>query len=318
MDGISKAAERIVVSHLGVKAGEQVLVVTDEKRRAIGLALFDAARGAGGEAVLVEVVERPTHGSEPPPPVARAMLEADVIVAPTTKSLSHTNARKEATAKGARIATMPLVTEEMMERCLAADPDRLRELGRAYAEALTEAETARLASPGGSDCTFVLSGRSGIADDGDLTAPGAFGNLPAGEAFIAPVEGMAEGVIVFDGSLSPVGKTEAPVTVRIANGRVVDLSGGPALGFEELPVRFGASAWEVAELGVGTNDKAKITGIILEDEKVASTVHVAFGNNATIGGKTEVASHHDGVVLNATLELDGRPVLREGKLLLGG
>ncbi|MGH2768534.1 MAG: aminopeptidase, partial [Actinomycetota bacterium] len=79
---------------------------------------------------------------------------------------------------------------------------------------------------------------------------------------------------------------------------------------------FGPLAWEVAELGIGTNDRAAITGNILEDEKVASTVHVAFGNNATIGGVTEVASHHDGVIRTATLELDGRPVLTDGNFLL--
>lgn len=316
MTSLEEAAERVVLGHLGVKAGEVVLVVTDELRRKIGLSIFEAARRAGAEALLVEMIERENHGTEPPAAVAAAMLDADVIIAPTTKSLSHTNARKAATAKGIRAATMPRVTEEMMGRALLADPARLKKLGAAYADALTKADTARLTGPGGSDCTFVLSGRSGISDDGDLVSKGAFGNLPAGEAFTAPIEGKTEGIIVFDGSLSPDNKTETPVRVRVEKGRVVEVSGGPAPGFQALPQQFGELAWEVAELGIGTNDVAIVTGNILEDEKVASTVHVAFGNNATIGGVTEVGSHHDGIVLEATLELDGVQVLEKGKLLL--
>lgn len=316
MTKLEDAAEKIISGHLGVKPGENVVVVTDEARRKIGLAIFEAARAAGAEAILMEMIERETHGTEPPPGVAKAMLEAHVIIAPTTMSLSHTKARKEATLKGARVASMPLVTEEIMARALAADPKRLKRLGRAYADALTKAETARVTSRGGSDAAFVLLGRSGISDDGDLRAAGSFGNLPAGEAFIAPVEGTANGVLVFDGSLSPDQKTTAPVRVRVEKGRAVEVS-GPAPGFESLPHRYGELAWEVAELGIGTNDKARIIGNILEDEKVASTVHVAFGNNATIGGLTQVASHHDGVIRDATLELDDVPVLVNGKLLLG-
>lgn len=317
MTDLAAAAEAIVESHLGVKPGEQVLVITDELRRPIGVSIFEAARSVGAEAILVEIIEREIHGREPPPAVAAAMLEADVIIAPTSKSLSHTTARKRATERGARVATMPKVTEEMMRRALAADPRKLELLGRAYADALTGASTARLLSPGGSDCVFDLTGRTAISDDGNLTTPGSFGNLPAGEAFIAPVEGRTSGSIVFDGSLGEDGITPGPVTVRIEKGRIVEVEGGPAPKFESLPSTAGALAWEVAELGIGTNDRAIITGNILEDEKVASTVHVAFGNNATIGGTTEVASHQDGVVLDATLEVDGEMILDRGKLLLG-
>lgn len=317
VDDLTKAAEAVVAAHCGVKPGEQVVIVTDEERRPIGFALFDAARAAGAEAVVIEIIERGLNGEEPPPAAAAAMRDADVIIAPTTKSLSHTSARREATARGARVASMPKVTSEMMARCLTADPNKLEAFGRAYAQALTDAKTARLTSEGGSDCIFDLTARVGISDDGNLTSPSAFGNLPAGEAFIAPVEGKTNGVLVFDGSIGDDEITPSPVVVRIVNGRIVEMSGGPAPKFAQLPDLVGPLAWEVAELGIGTNDKATITGNILEDEKVASTVHVAFGNNATIGGKTQVGSHQDGVIRKATLELDGRLVLDAGVLLLG-
>jgi len=86
-----KESARIVVEDcLGVKKSEEVLIIVDEKSRQIGDALFDAAKGLGAEAVLIEMVEREAHGSEPPRPVAEAMKSADVIIAPTSKSLTHT------------------------------------------------------------------------------------------------------------------------------------------------------------------------------------------------------------------------------------
>lgn len=317
MEQLAQAAKTVVESHLGVNEDEQVLVICDEPRRGIGLAIFDAAREVGAEALLLEIIERPNHGAPMPDAVAAAMAQADVIIAPTTKSLSHTAARRAASDRGARCASMPLVTEEIMARALRADPGGLKRLGSAYAHALTEGSRVHITAPGGTDVTLDITGREAISDDGDLASEGAFGNLPAGEAFLAPVEGAGEGSIVFDGSLSPDGATDTPVRVELKDGHIVSAEGGPAPGFMALPEEYGQQAWDIAELGIGTNDKAIITGNVLEDEKVASTIHIAFGNNATIGGTNEVASHHDGVVRDATVEIDGEKVLDGGRLLLG-
>lgn len=317
MSELISAAERVVNDHLAVTSNEHVVVISDEQRRDIGMAIFEAARDVAAEAFYIEMVERETHGAEVPEVVARAMASADVVIAPTSKSLSHTKARRDASEKGARVASMPLVTADIMGRALLADVAELKRLGKLYADALTQGSQAHLTSKGGSDCTFDISGREGISDDGDLTAKGAFGNLPAGEAFISPVEGTTNGVLVYDGSLSPDGATTSPVVTQIKDGRVTKIEGGPAPGYQELAEKYGPEAFEIAELGIGTNDKAKIIGNMLEDEKVASTVHVAVGNNSTIGGTNTVASHHDGVIRDASLKIDGELVLDEGKLLLG-
>ena len=118
---------------------------------------------------------------------------ADVVLAPTVQSLSHTAARKAATEAGARVATLPGVTEEMLARVMSADMDGLRRKGRAIAELLTAGREARITCPNGSDLRLGLEGRTGIPDAGELTEPGAFGNLPCGEGFIAPVEGTRRG-----------------------------------------------------------------------------------------------------------------------------
>jgi hypothetical protein len=51
----------------------------------------------------------------------------------------------------------------------------------------------------------------------------------------------------------------------------------------------GPDAYNVAELGVGTNDRAIVSGHILENEKVFGTAHIALGNNAGMGGTVNVA-----------------------------
>jgi leucyl aminopeptidase (aminopeptidase T) len=72
----------------------------------------------------------------------------------------------------------------------------------------------------------------------------------------------------------------------------------------------------VAELGIGTNDKALITGNVLEDEKAIGTVHIAFGDNKSMGGKIRVASHLDGVIMDPTVYVDGNLIMKDGKFLI--
>src|SRR5438552_1910799 len=182
---LDRAVCTVVRECLSVGAGEDVLVVADPGTRGLGEALAAAAAEAGGDAVLALMEPRATDGSEPPPPIGAALAAADVFVAPTSRSLSHTQARKRASEAGARGATMPGVTAEMLARVMDVDFGALRERSGVVAALLDQADEAHLTCPQGSDMRLDLSGRAGIADDGDLSAPGAFGNLPCGEGFIA-------------------------------------------------------------------------------------------------------------------------------------
>src|SRR5215218_1466978 len=139
MSDLDRAVETVVGRCLGVRAGEQVAVVVDETTRALGDALRAAASAAGADAVLCVMDERGEHGQEPPGPVAAALAAADVFVAPTAKSLSHTRARKAATDRGARGATLPGVTEDMLARLMACDLETLRRRSAELARRLDEA-----------------------------------------------------------------------------------------------------------------------------------------------------------------------------------
>jgi leucyl aminopeptidase (aminopeptidase T) len=298
---------------LGIAPGENALLVVDPGTRAIGESLRDAAAERGAEAVLVIMDERATDGTEPPLPIAAALGACDVYIAATTRSLSHTVARKNATEAGARGATMPGVTGDMLGRVMAVEFDTMARRSRAVAELLTAGSLARITCPRGTEATIDLTGRAGIADDGDLTSAGAFGNLPCGEAFIAPLGG--EGRIVA-ASLASLGLSDEPAVLTLKGGRLVAATGGLGPEYLRRLSAHGELGTNLAELGVGTNDHARLTGNVLEDEKILGTIHVAFGASAAIGGTVSVPIHLDAVVTEPSLSVDGVAVLDAGHFVL--
>lgn len=314
MSDLDRAVETVVGRCLGVRPGEQVAVVVDEQTSALGERLRAAAAAAGADAVTCVMEARDEHGEEPPAPVAAALAAADVFIAPTSKSLSHTKARKAATDGGARGATLPGVTASMLARLMACDLDTLQRRSAELARLLDDADEARITCPRGSDLRLDLSGRPGIADDGDLTGERAFGNLPCGEGFISPLG--AEGTMV-TGCLASIGlPLGEPPVLTIEDGRLVSATEPEGERLLAALDAAGPDGRNVAELGVGTNERATLTGNILEDEKILGTVHVAFGASAGIGGTVSVPVHLDCLILDPTLEIGGARVLERGKLML--
>jgi leucyl aminopeptidase (aminopeptidase T) len=313
---LDRAVRTVVRQCMGVSPGEEVLVVCNPGTEEIGALMRIEAQGESADATLAVISERDSHAAEPPRAVAAAMAAADVVLAPTIQSLSHTVARKAASEAGVRIGTLPGVTEEMLTRLMAGDLAEVRRRGWAVAAALNGGSEARITCRHGSDLRLGLEGRLAIVDAGELSSRGAFGNLPCGEGFIAPVEGTAEGTLVVDGSIAGVGLLETPVSLTVRGGHLTDATGADGAALMELLSVHGADGTSVAELGIGTNEEAILTGNILEDEKILGTAHVAFGASAAIGGTVQVPVHLDCVLLEPTVEVDGQTVVSNGDLLL--
>jgi leucyl aminopeptidase (aminopeptidase T) len=316
VEELDRAVQTVIRDCLGVEPGEDVLVICNPVTEDLGALMRIVAQGDGAEATLAVISERDSHAAEPPKPVAAAMLAADVVVAPTIQSISHTAARKAATEVGVRVASMPGVTEEMLARVMGADMRQLRRRGTSLCNKLNGGSEARITSAHGTDLRLGIEDRTAIVDAGKLTAEGAFGNIPCGEGFIAPVEGSGEGTLVIDGSIAGVGMVDSPVTLTVRNGHLVDATGAEGEALLELLTAHGHDGTNVAELGIGTNEEAILTGNILEDEKILGTAHVAFGASAAIGGTVQVPVHLDCVVLEPTVEIDGNAIVREGELLV--
>jgi leucyl aminopeptidase (aminopeptidase T) len=316
MSDLDRAVRAVIGDCLAVREGEAVLVIANPATQRIGERLRDEAQAVGGEAILALIAERSSHAEEPPAAIAAAMLASDVILAPTVQSLSHTAARRAATDAGSRVATLPGVTDEMLARVMSADMDELRRRGHALAEILTRGNEARITCPRGSDLRLSLEGRNGIPDAGELTEPGAFGNLPCGEGFIAPIETAGEGRLVVDGTIASIGIPVEPAELEVEAGALVAARGEAGERLLELLSTHGPEATHVAELGIGTNEKAILSGELLEDEKLLGTIHLAFGASAGIGGTVQVPVHLDCVVMEPDLTIDGEPVVQGGRVLV--
>lgn len=261
-----------------------------------------------------------THGAEPPRDVSASLRQANVVIAITSYSLSHTTAREEATAAGTRIASMPGFVARMLavDGPMAVDYQRVAAEGRRIADRLTTSQEAVVRTPEGTDIHFSLAGRQGENDHGLYTEEGTWGNLPAGEAYIAPLEGTAEGVLVAPAGWYP--HLEENMVLRFEDGLVFDVEGGGAVGERFLallkpgddrePYR---SRRNLAELGIGTNPNASDPTNVLEAEKIRGTVHLAIGDNSHMGGAVSADLHEDFVLPHPDLLLDGHVFMRGGQ-----
>lgn len=301
---------------MGAREGESLLVISDEGTRSIGRALFDVGREMGLEAMIVEMLPRTRNGEEPPKAIAEIMKHVDILLIPTSKSLSHTVAREEACRNGVRCATLPGISEDCMARTLAADYSKVAARSRKYADILTAGSSVTITNADGTDITMKLDGRTSWPDTGILHTAGDFGNLPAGEAYIAPVEGTANGVFVVDGAMAGSRYVGEKIKLHVENGYATRIEGDEAArALEAIIAPLPMDARNIAELGIGTNDRAVITGKVLEDEKVMGTIHIAIGDNSHMGGVIAVPSHLDGIVHSPTVVVDGVTIMKSGKFI---
>lgn len=315
---LDKASVIAIRDCMGTQLNETVLVVTDEFKRKIGYSLFQNAKRLGHETVYLEFKSREMHGQEPPQQVAEMMKLFDVVLCPTAKSLTHTNARRNASALGARIATFPGITEEIMIRGLNADYKKIAALTIKLQEIMNDVNIVRVTSTIGTDITMDISGRKALPSKGLFHKKGESGNLPTGEAYIAPLEGMTNGVFYIDGSMASIGVVKGqPIKIEVKDGYAVNVSGGnQAKKLNDILNKYDQLARNIAEFGIGTNYKAKLSGILLEDEKVMGTIHIALGDNKSMGGLVNVPIHLDGVVKKPTVYFDEKMIMKNGKLLI--
>ncbi|MBN1354271.1 MAG: aminopeptidase [Candidatus Omnitrophica bacterium] len=296
-------AETIIKVNLGYKKGEELLVVCDNKLHDLAYGFYKESLLLGCESIIMEMVARDSHGEEPPRTVATALKNSDLAVLFTSMSLSHTKTRKIACHKyGVRIASLPGATGRMLERTIPVNYSSLKNSVKRVTRLLTKGKKVEVRTGNGTNLTMSIEGRKGFPDNGLYVKGGSFGNLPAGEACIAPREGTTNGRLIIDGSAPFMGRIKRPIEIIIKNGYARDIASREV---RTALKSFGKAALNVAELGIGLNPRAIITGNILEDEKAKNTAHIAFGNNKSFGGKISCPSHLDFVFLKPLIKIDG-------------
>ena len=294
-------------TYLGLRQTETVLIVTDTLRLRIAKSLYDTAREMDCDAIMMTMPPRSRHGEEPPRAVAEAMRSVDVVIAPTTMSLTHTRARKQANDAGVRTASMPGVTEQMMvEGGLTANPREVMEHTRRLAETFKGASEIRLMSELGTDISFEVDTSKWNLDVGCCRQKGCSTNLPAGEVYTAPEN--CTGTVVIDGSMAGLELLKNPLKIRVEEGLAVDVQGDRAKEVLKIINPLGDVARNIAELGIGTNPRARMIGVVLEDEKVRGTAHIALGDNSTIGGTVVAGVHLDAIIRKPRVFADGHEI----------
>ena len=315
---VQRCARVVMDKCVRLRAGERVLVVTDTMRdQSVAQALVGAAMAGGAEAVLTVIPTRCLTPQEPPPAAVAAMQATDVVFLYTTYSLSHSTARVLAQKAGARVISMPGVTEDGFLRTLSVDMDVLAGLTNRLAERVARTRTARVTTSLGTEMRYTL-GNPVTAMDGVAERPGEIDFFPPGLFLSVPKEGSAEGVAVVDGAITQIGRLSSPVTMRFAEGRLVKIEGGSeAQRLESLLASLqDGNAYAFAAWGIGSNPGAALVGEdpSFEGERVYGWTHVSTGSNATFpGGSVRAKIHLDGIFGRPTIFLDDELILKDGK-----
>ncbi|MBD3155947.1 MAG: aminopeptidase [Candidatus Aenigmarchaeota archaeon] len=309
---LSKGARIAVRQCMNVQSDESVLIITDKGiAKEIPKALFEQSKKITKNVVLKEMIPLERDGQEPPVEISEMMKTPDVLFLVTSRSLSHTDARRNTRKYGVRVASMPKIPiSTFVDGGLTADYKEVKENCEKMFDLIKDKESIHLTSENGTDVRLKIGQYILDKDDGIYHKPGSFGNLPGGEVCTAPNKCSTDGVLVID----KMGKYGENIKITIKNGYAIKIEGSDTL--KKTVLSLGKDGRNIAEIGIGTNPKAKVIGVILEDEKVYGTVHMALGNNASWGGDCKVSFHDDGIVLKPTLEADGEMLIKDGKWMI--
>jgi len=308
----------VVEQCLGVSAGEQVVLITDDGTdERVVAGLFESVAAHDGIPILARMPTPRLPGAEPPGAVAATMRAADAVIELTSLFIGSSQARRRATERGVRYLAMPGVRTETFRQGgpLDVDFERLRADAERVGTAWSSARTFRLTSRGGTDLRGSVDGRPGRVLHGMAREPGSYMAPPDIESGTAPVEGTASGTVVIDADLLFMGQgpLREPVILHVEEGWVCGIDGTESVRLTRMLERCGdEQMMNLAEVSLAFNPAGTVCSVPMETESARGTAHVALGNSVAYGGIVDAVAHLDCVMRDATLELDGREVMVEG------
>ena len=324
-DKMAESAQMVINTCMDIRRGENVLIVCDPTTGEIGQALHKAASKRSKRILLIVMPKGRHHGEEPPSPVANLMRQQQIVIAPTKYSLTHTRAIRAAVKEGARVATMPGITDKMfIGGGMTADFSAIKKQISDLSSTLRRKRLLHITCENGTDIQFEVSWRDWKMDDhGVCNRPRMITNLPAGKVFVLPKEGTMEGTIIIDGSWEST-LLDTPLELTVEKGIVIDIKGDSTAA--QIRQQFGEAAtrlkskdremvWTVAEFGFGMNPNARLTGHVLEDEKKMGSCYFAIGDNSSLGGHALVGIHIPGVITKPSVWLDDTQIIDDGKFI---
>ncbi|GAB4530746.1 MAG: aminopeptidase [Anaerolineae bacterium] len=321
-------AANIIHTCMGVQPGEKVLIAVDEPLGFVRDALqAEALKAEPAELWTYTIPDVTRPISAYPPRFEEMVRQMDVAVRfmatvdPVKEGSAHMPILGAVRESRVRYGFGSYIDQDILENELSADYQAIADLTLALVGWLDGRSSVHITTPLGTDLRLSVAGRAWQSDTGLIRGQGVFGNLPAGEVYVAPIEDSAEGILVVDKSLPGFPLSE-PVRLVFEKGRVVHIEGGAgAAHLQELITEAehkqnGEWARVIGELGIGTNSQARLLGNLMTDEKVAGTIHIAIGRNVLFGGQNLAPIHEDGVVGQPTMRVDGELLIDRGNYLL--
>lgn len=328
MQWATLAVERCVA----LKPGEQALVLMDTRSQeyrgaaAFAQALLAAINARGGEPTLMLYAPRTTQVEDPPKTVVDAMQAADVIFPLGYLPLTETEAMQSALANGARALVFGGSSrygkdDDMLYRLApmsAEELDRAGGLAAAIGRTFKEGKRVHLTSARGTDLWLTVGDLDVIMMDGRCTQPGMLQFYVPGLVNAGVTPGTTSGTLIFDTSLSPLGGLSEPVKLTIEDGFFKSVEGGrDADTWRRIADGYGDRwVYNVSEFGLGANKRAKLSGVVGEEEAAYGVAHVGFGTDIAFGGDIRSKWHVDGCLTAATLEVGGQVICKDGEILL--
>jgi len=322
---LGKATEILVRELVRVKPTDHVLVYTDsESEWRVAETTAVAVHDAGAKVALMWYPAPGGVGENAdrdlPEPLTAAMRNCDVIIEFSKKYLLYSTPWQLA-MQGKRVRYLCLsgMTSEMVVRCIGGiNVEALIEFQSKIAELTRSARRMKITTPAGSDIEFENDPKRPVFTEGVVAEkPGDY--MLIGQVDWAPVEESIEGTIVFDGSVWPpddIGLIADPIRLKIQKGKVVSIDGGrEAKTFTRWLDSFNDPAMRnVAHITYGCNPGAKLSGLIVEDERVWGSVEWGLGyqGEGFLGRAGPAKTHTDGICLNASIWMDGQQISSEG------
>ncbi len=317
MTGLPRAIQSLFKDCLNIQKDERALLLFDKTYAELSQSMWDVLRSMNSESSSLLIPPIPSHGYELGKGFVPFLSQFDAVVILTNKSLFYSSMVRQTTKRGVRVLCLSNPTPENLIRNLDGLYKDMADRSRKLADIFTIGRQAQLTTPKGTHLSFSIARVKGFADTGLAIQPGQSANIPGGEGCVAPIPESTEGTVVIDGSFPEIGELSEPIVFTIRNGVVTRIGGAKsAERLRSLLKHYGKQARILAEVGLGTNPTAKLTGTTLEDEKVLGTAHIGFGNNLCYGGSITLPCHLAGIMLHPTLVIDGNVIIENGTFLV--
>ncbi len=327
---VPRAAQILATDVLGLRPGEVVAVTADTESDMQVVEAVAAAAHACGAKPLVITMPSPTgvgkaaDAALPVEALGAVLSKVNAWVEFNNEWLLYSTPFEIARANNPRLRYLCLVgmNVDMMVRTVGrVDHHTLREFMNRVTDLTKSARVVHVTTPAGTDVRFENDPtRLYSCDTGAANVPGV--HFLSGQISWAPIHDTIEGIIVFDGTISPpINRlVDAPVHLGVRRGRVVEITGGrDAIRYQAWLASFDdPNMFRLAHIAYGFNPGARLTGNVLEDERVWGVTEWGLGYLQPIDAPPDgiqAKSHTDGICLNSSVWLDGIELLHEGRVV---